>query len=328
MALPLDSLSQGGVEDLVDIVGNMKTLPKIVQDCIPDNYRAMVSLLCDHFDLVIPMEYVYDICPECCFVYRCDHADDRECPECDAARYQDGKARQQFYYRSLRDWVQTMFRCQAIASKVSYHASHQNSLGDICDFQDGEVYRKAMQDSRFANDSRNLLLGLVTDGFQPFADDQKYSIWPLVATCYNFPPWTRYILGMTTVLGVVPGSRLEVRQFDLQPFLQIVVDEVHFLDKVGQEVYDSHKKEFFTCHVKLVQALSDIRGIDKLLALTSSPSMHPCFFCWIKGFHNGSKMIYPGHYTMLPPKHPLRDVLASHTFWTGPREAVQACQNV
>lgn len=58
------SLSQAGVEDLVDMIGDMGSLPRIIRDAVPDNYRAMVALFVDHFDLTIPLEYVYDICPE------------------------------------------------------------------------------------------------------------------------------------------------------------------------------------------------------------------------------------------------------------------------
>jgi hypothetical protein len=308
------SLSQDGVEDVLDIIGDIDHITQQMKRALPDNYRAMLAMLTDHFGITLPQEYVYDICPMCYFVYRCESATCSSCPECDEPRFgEDGKARQQFYYRSLSCWVKTMFSTSAIASKVSYHASHRNNNGEICDFQDGEVYAKAMQDRRFANEPRNLLLGLVTDGFLPFADDKKYSCWPLVITCYNFPPWARYLLGMTTLLGVVPGSRLDGSKLNLQPFLQILVDEILFIDTVGLEVYDKHKGEYFTCHVKLVQSLSDMRGIDKLLDLTSVPATYPCFFCWIKGFKAGGqrgKMIYPGHYTMLPEGHPLRAVLA------------------
>ena len=42
----------------------------------------------------------------------------------------------------------------------------------------------------FSSESRNVRLGLCTDGFQPFGQSgQQYSSWPIIVTLYNLPPW-------------------------------------------------------------------------------------------------------------------------------------------
>ncbi|XP_015170735.1 uncharacterized protein [Solanum tuberosum] len=42
----------------------------------------------------------------------------------------------------------------------------------------------------FSEESRNVRLGLSTDGFQPFGQTGKqYSSWPVIVTPYNLPPW-------------------------------------------------------------------------------------------------------------------------------------------
>jgi len=42
----------------------------------------------------------------------------------------------------------------------------------------------------FANDPRNVRLGLASDGFNPFGNmSTSHSIWPVVLIPYNRPPW-------------------------------------------------------------------------------------------------------------------------------------------
>jgi len=41
----------------------------------------------------------------------------------------------------------------------------------------------------FAEDARNLRLGLATDGFNPFSNmSSSYSMWPIFVIPYNLPP--------------------------------------------------------------------------------------------------------------------------------------------
>ncbi|XP_019175589.1 PREDICTED: uncharacterized protein LOC109170907 [Ipomoea nil] len=42
----------------------------------------------------------------------------------------------------------------------------------------------------FANDARNVRLGLASDGFNPFGNmSNAYSMWPVILIPYNLPPW-------------------------------------------------------------------------------------------------------------------------------------------
>ena len=158
--------------------------------------------------------------------------------------------------RSLPEFVQRVFSNPKLAAAVSYHASHQDPAGNLCDFQDGTVFKRAMEDAHFSSNPHNLLMGLITDGVQPFLDDAKYSMWPLAATFYNWPPWLRYTLGVTTLLGVIPGSRDGSSSLDLQPTLEIITDQLELLDPTlgtGVEVKNASTGELETVYVKLVQ---------------------------------------------------------------------------
>jgi len=44
--------------------------------------------------------------------------------------------------------------------------------------------------SKFGSDERNLWLGLSIDGMNPHGNmSSTHSIWPVVLTIYNLPPW-------------------------------------------------------------------------------------------------------------------------------------------
>jgi hypothetical protein len=58
------------------------------------------------------------------------------------------------------------------------------------DITAGAAFQKAMKDKRFAS-GLSLQLGLAFDGFQPFKDDAKYSVWPMAITAFNLPPELR-----------------------------------------------------------------------------------------------------------------------------------------
>ena len=68
----------------------------------------------------------------------------------------------------------------------------------------------------FAEDSRNVRLGLASDGFNPFSNmSTSYSIWPVVLMPYNLPPWRcmkdPYMLLSLLIPGAkAPGNEIYV----------------------------------------------------------------------------------------------------------------------
>lgn len=58
-----------------------------------------------------------------------------------------------------------------------------------------------------------------------------------------------------------------------------------------------------------VQAISDMRGMEKLLGISSTPAEYGCFECWKRGV-TITKMCYCQHQAFLPLGHPLRRILS------------------
>jgi hypothetical protein len=62
--------------------------------------------------------------------------------------------------------------------EVMVHPLDSNAWKDLDNF-----------DLEFARDTRNVCIGLVTDGFTPFGDSAtSYLCWPMFAVTYHLPP--------------------------------------------------------------------------------------------------------------------------------------------
>lgn len=84
-------------------------------------------------------------------------------------------------------------------------------------------------------------------------------------------------LGYSFLCGIVPGTRDKDVVLDLNPFMQIVHDELRFLMKWGVKTLDRATSEEFTCRPRLVNIISDYHGLEHFLGLKGSPAIYPCF---------------------------------------------------
>ena len=91
---------------------------------------------------------------------------------------------------------------------------------------------------QFSGDVRYVRLGLATNGFNPFGNmSLSYSMWPLVLTTYNPPPWictkAEYLMLTLLILGPhFPGKDMDV-------FLCPLIDELNELWVHGLETRDA-----------------------------------------------------------------------------------------
>ena len=73
---------------------------------------------------------------------------------------------------------------------MQWHAEHTKEDGVMRHPSDAEAwshFNAVWPD--FAAESRNVRLGLCTDGFNPFSSSgRQYSSWPVILTPYNLPP--------------------------------------------------------------------------------------------------------------------------------------------
>jgi len=88
--------------------------------------------------------------------------------------------------------------------------------------QSGDISKSL--NPRFAQEPRNIYLGLCTDGFNPFGMSRNHSLWHVILTLYNLPPGmcmnTKYLF--LTILNYGPNHP----RASLDVFLQPLIEEL------------------------------------------------------------------------------------------------------
>jgi hypothetical protein len=99
-------------------------------------------------------------------------------------------------------------------------------------------------DPEFAQDARNVRIGMTTDGFTPFSDNTtSYSYWLVFVVSYNLPSSLCRKYEFIFFCLVIPALDHPRPKFSVM--LKPLIDELKELCN-GVEAYDSQKKQKFT----------------------------------------------------------------------------------
>ena len=108
----------------------------------------------------------------------------------------------------------------------------------------------------FAAEPRNVRLGLAADGFNPFGEiSLSYSMWPVVLTAYNLPPWLCMKKEYLMLTLLIPGPHSPGKDMDV--FLQPIVEELKELWETGFRVRDGANDEVFRLRAALLWTIND-----------------------------------------------------------------------
>ncbi|KAD7477793.1 hypothetical protein E3N88_00929 [Mikania micrantha] len=130
------------------------------------------------------------------------------------------------------------------------------------------VYGKAWQEFHnrylnFAKEPRNVRLGLAADGFNPFGNmSQTYSMWPVVLTTYNTPPWLCMKESSFMLTLLIPGPKSPGKDIDV--FLRPLVDELKTLWTDRVQIRDAHTETILTMHATLLWTNNDYPACSSL----------------------------------------------------------------
>ncbi|XP_042942758.1 uncharacterized protein LOC122307433 [Carya illinoinensis] len=208
----------------------------------------------------------------------------------------------------LKPRLQRLFMTANIARDMRWH-KEQRPTDDGESMRhpaDAESWKRFDEDySWFAQDARNVRLGLASDGFNPFNNMAKpYSIWPVILVPYNLPPWLcmKDQFFMTSL--IIPGPKSAGNDIDV--YLQPLVDELLEFWEQGVPTYDASTKETFMLHAALMWTINDFPAYG-ILSGWSTKGRLACPACnegtdanWLK---YGRKHCYMGHRRFLPPDH-------------------------
>lgn len=165
---------------------------------------------------------------------------------------------------------------------------HHHTPGTTTDIFDGTHYRhlrgRHVQVSgkklshRYFSDSRDVALGLSTDGFAPFKK-RRNTAWPLIVFNYNLPPEIRFHLEHILSLGVIPGPK---KPIDADSFLWPFVQELLQL-AIGVRAYDILLSKIFALRAFLIVVFGDIPAISMIMRMKGHNAISPCRMCSILG---------------------------------------------
>ena len=91
----------------------------------------------------------------------------------------------------------------------------------------------------------------------------------------------RYHLANLYLLGIVPSQAKGKEPKHLDPFLEVLVDEILFLS--NSKVYDAYRKAPFDLKVDIMIYVLDYQVLGKVFSLTGTGSYRGCGWC----MHNG-----------------------------------------
>jgi hypothetical protein len=205
-----------------------------------------------------------DMCPNFCMLYYLENAEITECMTCGHSRYKPrtGKGKTLVAYKKLRYFpitsrLQRLFMSLRTAEHMTWHQSYDVVDGVMVHPYDGEAWKHFNSvHPHFSAKSRNVRLGLCTDGFNPFRSfAAPYSYWPVILTVYNLPPGMCMRLEFMFLSMVIPGPSNPGWNIDV--CLRPLIDELTQLWSSGALTYDISRKQNFVMRAALMWTIND-----------------------------------------------------------------------
>ncbi|KAG7529824.1 Transposon En/Spm-like [Arabidopsis suecica] len=181
-------------ESCVDSVCQMLT------DFLPEGNQATSShyqtkkLMCN---LGLPYHTI-DVCQNNCMLFWKEDEKEDQCRFCGAQRWKPmdyGVQRRRtkvpysrMWYLPIGDRLKRLYQSHKTTAAMRWHAEHKSKEGEMNHPSDAAEWRYFQSlYPLFAEEPRNVYLGLCTDGFNPFGMSRNHSLWPVILTPYNLP---------------------------------------------------------------------------------------------------------------------------------------------
>ncbi|XP_050238000.1 uncharacterized protein LOC126687481 [Mercurialis annua] len=214
------------------------------------------------------------------------------------------------FYFPITPRLQRLYASKATAGHMTWHAEHEMEDGKMCHPSDSPAWKRFSElHTDFADEPRNVRLGLCTDGFQPFGSfGSPYSSWPVIVTPYNLPPGMCMKDEFMFLTILVPGPRNPKNTMDI--FLQPLIAELNQLWESGIRTFDIHKRQNFQMKAALMWTINDFPAYSMLSGWSTSGRL-ACPYCMedTNAFtltKSGKQSWFDCHRKFLPPGHRFR----------------------
>jgi len=306
--------------------------------CLPDSMEKIKKVV---RDLGLNYEKI-DACYNDCVLFRGKEYEGLDnCPKCGETRWKQSKEvqdvgsscgskkrvpRKILRYFPLIPRLQRIYMSETRASYMRWHKEELVVDGKMRHPADSKAWKHVDATYEwFAEDPRNVRLGLASDGFNPFGMlNVSYSCWPVILIPYNLPPWLCLKQSYWMLSMMIPGARSPGVSIDV--YLQPLIDELKVLWEEGVKAWDAKERKDFDLHAILLWTINDFPAYA-MLSGWSMKGKFACPYChtetdylWLK---HGKKHCYMGHRRFLPMDHKWRKNKVSFNNKTEYREAPQ-----
>ncbi|XP_028110420.1 uncharacterized protein LOC114308923 [Camellia sinensis] len=252
-------------------------------------------------------------CKYDCALFWKENANLENCSICKEPRYKlnDGKGKKIPHkilrYFPLTPRLQRLYMSRKTAGDMRWHKEKRVNDGILRHPADGEAWKDFdRQHAVFAQEPRNVRLGLATDGFNPFGNlSNSYSMWPVVVMPYNLPPWKCMKQPFSMMSLLIPGLQAPGRDIDV--YLRPLIDELKELWENGVVTYDASTGASFRMHATVIWTINDFPAYGNLSGWSTKGYL-ACPNCNENASSQRlrSKIGYTGARRYLPEDHPWR----------------------
>lgn len=195
---------------------------------------------------------------------------------------------------------------------MKWHVSNKSIDGHMRSVIDNPQWAALEEiDSTFCQEPRNLYLGMVADGVNPYENQStKYSMWPVLLVIYNLPPWLVAKKFFISLRLLIPGEKAPNGEaFDV--FIAPLVRDLLKL-WTGVPTVDSLGEDdvcVFVLRAILLWIINDFPTYGLILG-QQTKGYKGCPVCMIETLAQHStalkKMVYLGNQRWLPLQHRFR----------------------
>ncbi|XP_074360755.1 uncharacterized protein LOC141701007 [Apium graveolens] len=301
---------QKGFDELLELIGSV--LPD--KHTLPKKYSEVKNMV---IGLNMGYEKI-DACENDCMLFYKTRTDKLKCDICGADIYKKMKdekkkpiAKKILRYFSLTPRLKRLYMSKHTAEYMRWHKNRDVVEGQLTHPADGDEWKQFDRAfPSFANEVRNIKLGLATDGFEPFDNkhSKKYSVWLVFVVVYNLPP-SMYIKDPFIFMPLIILRDKDPTK-DLNVYLRPLIDELKILWNTGVIVFDKASHSNFVMNVALLWTISDFPAYGMVSGWSTHGNMS-CPVCVgdVKGFqlkYGGKPSYFGTSRIFLEPGDPLR----------------------
>jgi hypothetical protein len=259
-------------------------------------------------------------CPNGCVLFWGRYQDSMVCPECLSMRMAK-RGNSMVPQKVLRFFpiiprLKRMFCSPLQAAAMTWYSRVDPRDTLVCHALQGKAWAHINSSpifENFADDPRNLRLGMATDGINPFSEKRSvHSTWPVLLLNYNVPPWmtTKKYFVMLSLL--IPGPK-SVRGENFDVYIALLVEEFLQLWFEGVLMRDAaswNGRASIILRAMVIWTIHDLPAYG-LVAGSTTKGYRGCPVCGPNTPSRRSsalhKNVYGGFRQYLPEHHSMRD---------------------